>query len=147
MLFQPPTSRRKMWVTRISKEIVSPASVACTALVPTTEARSVLTRHFGSLRVTWPPEPSCTNCSHATGSSRFGGSRKIALSSPRAFAKPRMRESGFERRSIRARGRRQVCLQRGAYCMWYPGIDWADDHHGALVIYEKRREVRSVRVT
>src|SRR6266853_5910412 len=58
-----------------------------------------------------------------------------------------MRESRFERHSIRARRRRQGCLQRGAYCMWYAGIDWADDHHDALVIDEKGRQVGSLRVS
>src|SRR5256885_12543947 len=57
-----------------------------------------------------------------------------------------MRESRFERHSIRARRRRQACLQRGAFLMWYAGIDWADTHHDALVIDEKGRQVGSLRV-
>jgi transposase len=31
--------------------------------------------------------------------------------------------------------------------MWYAGIDWADDHHDALVIDEKGRQVGSLRVS
>lgn len=30
--------------------------------------------------------------------------------------------------------------------MWYAGIDWADDHHDALVIDEAGRQVSSLRV-
>src|SRR6266568_2416798 len=57
-----------------------------------------------------------------------------------------MRESRFERHSIRARVRRQPLLQRGAFLMWYAGIDWADTHHDALVIDEKGSQVGSLRV-
>src|SRR5947207_8020843 len=37
-------------------------------------------------------------------------------------------------------------MQRGAFLMWYVGIDWANDHHDALVIDEKGRQVGSLRV-
>src|SRR5258708_37267047 len=57
-----------------------------------------------------------------------------------------MRESRFERHSRRARVRRQPCVQRGALLMWYAGIDWANDHHDALVINEQGRQVGSLRV-
>jgi hypothetical protein len=30
--------------------------------------------------------------------------------------------------------------------MWYVGIDWADQHHDALVIDEKGRQVGSLRI-
>ena len=30
--------------------------------------------------------------------------------------------------------------------MWYAGIDWADEHHDALVIDEKGHQVGSIRV-
>jgi hypothetical protein len=30
--------------------------------------------------------------------------------------------------------------------MWYAGIDWANDHHDALIIDEKGRQVGSLRV-
>ncbi len=30
--------------------------------------------------------------------------------------------------------------------MWYAGIDWADDHHDALVIDEKGHQVGNIRV-
>ena len=46
-----------------------------------------------------------------------------------------MRESRLERHSIRARELRSS-LQRGALRMWYAGIDWANEHHDALVIDE-----------
>src|SRR5438270_8152278 len=57
-----------------------------------------------------------------------------------------MSESRFERHSIRARVRRQPFVQRGAFLMWYAGIDWANDHHDALVIDDQGRQVGSLRV-
>jgi transposase len=36
--------------------------------------------------------------------------------------------------------------QRGALLMWYAGIDWANDHHDALVIDEKGHQVGSLRL-
>ncbi len=30
--------------------------------------------------------------------------------------------------------------------MWYSGIDWADEHHDALVIDEKGHQMGSIRV-
>src|SRR5947207_5197526 len=40
----------------------------------------------------------------------------------------------------------EPCLQRGANCMWYAGIDWANDHHDTLIIDEKGHQVGSLRV-
>src|SRR5436305_10570104 len=57
-----------------------------------------------------------------------------------------MRESRFERHSRRARVRREPFVQRGAFLMWYAGIDWANDHHDALVIDDQGRQVGSLRV-
>src|SRR5579859_7255971 len=57
-----------------------------------------------------------------------------------------MRESRFERHSRRARVRRQPCVQRGAFLMWYAGIDWANVHHDILVIDDQGRQVGSLRV-
>src|SRR5436853_4279500 len=37
-------------------------------------------------------------------------------------------------------------MQQGAFLMWYAGIDWADQHHDALVIDEKGRQVGSLRI-
>src|SRR5439155_16683483 len=37
-------------------------------------------------------------------------------------------------------------LQRGAFLMWYAGIDWATDHHDAAVIAEKCHQVGSIRI-
>jgi transposase len=38
-------------------------------------------------------------------------------------------------------------VQRGAQFMWYAGIDWASEHHDALVIDEKGQQVGSLRVS
>src|SRR5262249_47288120 len=57
-----------------------------------------------------------------------------------------MRESRFERHSIRARVLGNLAFQRGVTCRWYAGMDWANDHHDALVIAEKGRQVGSLRV-
>src|SRR5438034_10357881 len=37
-------------------------------------------------------------------------------------------------------------VQKGAFLMWYVGIDWADQHHDALVIDEKGRKAGSLRI-
>src|SRR5947209_10921658 len=37
-------------------------------------------------------------------------------------------------------------VQRGALLMWYAGIDWANDHHDAVVIDEKGHQVGSLRI-
>src|SRR5438876_125669 len=37
-------------------------------------------------------------------------------------------------------------MQRGAFLMWYVGIDWANDHHDALVLDEKGRQLGMLRV-
>src|ERR1700694_4594111 len=58
-----------------------------------------------------------------------------------------MRESRFERHSIRARRHRNDLTQSGAFCMWYAGIDWANDHHDALVIDETGHQVGTLRVS
>src|SRR6266566_1381863 len=42
-----------------------------------------------------------------------------------------MRESRFERHSIRARELRNVCWYRRSLSMFYAGIDWADQKHDA----------------
>src|SRR5437016_3080186 len=58
-----------------------------------------------------------------------------------------MGESRFERHSIRARVFRNLVFQRGAVLMWYAGIDWANDHHDALVIDEHGHKIGSLRVS
>src|SRR5207245_1395494 len=40
----------------------------------------------------------------------------------------------------------EPCEKRGALRMWYAGIDWANDHHDALVVDETGRQVGSLRV-
>src|SRR5436305_4198056 len=42
-------------------------------------------------------------------------------------------------------GVQEPFLQRGVFLMWYAGIDWANDHHDALVIDEKGRQVGTLR--
>src|SRR5205823_13110161 len=37
-------------------------------------------------------------------------------------------------------------VQRGALLMWYAGIDWANEHHDALVVDEQGCQVGSLRV-
>jgi transposase len=37
-------------------------------------------------------------------------------------------------------------VQRGAWLVWYAGIDWANDYHDVLVIDEQGRQVGSLRV-
>jgi hypothetical protein len=37
-------------------------------------------------------------------------------------------------------------VQRGVFLMWYAGIDWANDHHDALVIDEQGQKKGSLRV-
>src|SRR5690242_10501550 len=58
-----------------------------------------------------------------------------------------MRESRFERHSRRARVLMNRVFQRGAFGMWYTGIDWANDHHDALVLDEKGHQVGSLRIS
>src|SRR5438132_2960217 len=58
-----------------------------------------------------------------------------------------MGESRFECHSIRARVFRNLVFQRGAVLMWYAGIDWANDHHDALVIDEHGHKIGSLRVS
>src|SRR5438094_5345853 len=84
--------------------------------------------------------------------------RKVCLLHPaRPIEKARTSSAWFlstsdhERVALRApqyKGTRaqEPCAQRGAFLMWYAGIDWANDHHDALVIDEKGRQVGSLRV-
>src|SRR5438034_3523108 len=84
--------------------------------------------------------------------------RKVCLLHPaRPIEKARTSSAWFlstsdhERVALRApqyKGTRaqEPCAQRGAFLMWYAGIDWADTHHDALVIDEKGRQVGSLRV-
>ena len=66
---------------------------------------------------------------------------------------PFLSGSDHERVALRApqyKGTRaqEPCVQRGAFLMWYAGIDWANDHHDALVIDEQGvRSVRCVSIT
>src|SRR5437660_8270964 len=43
-------------------------------------------------------------------------------------------------------GSQEHSFQRGAFLMWYTGIDWADEHHDALTIDEKGHQMGSIRV-
>src|SRR2546423_13699857 len=60
-------------------------------------------------------------------------------------------QTDHERVALRApqyKGTRaqEPVLQRGAFLMWYTGIDWADEHHDALTIDEKGHQMGSIRV-
>src|SRR5437764_14153954 len=57
-----------------------------------------------------------------------------------------MRESRFERHSIRARVLRNHSCEPWRFSMWYAGIDWADQHHDALIIDERGHQVGSIRI-
>src|SRR5215471_10945770 len=43
-------------------------------------------------------------------------------------------------------GPQEPFAERGAQLVWYAGIDWANDHHDALVLDEQGRQVGSLRI-
>src|SRR2546423_6894491 len=60
-------------------------------------------------------------------------------------------QTDHERVALRApqyKGTRaqEAFVQRGAFLMWYTGIDWADEHHDALTIDEKGHQMGSIGV-
>src|SRR5712692_2435710 len=57
-----------------------------------------------------------------------------------------MRESSLRAPQYKGTGSQGHFLQRGAFRMWYTGIDWADEHHDALTIDEKGQQMGSIRV-
>src|SRR5712692_3480187 len=57
-----------------------------------------------------------------------------------------MRESSLRAPQYKGTGSQGLFLQRGAFRMWYSGIDWADEHHDALTIDEKGHQMGSIRV-
>src|SRR5215469_13022318 len=57
-----------------------------------------------------------------------------------------MRESSLRAPQYKGTGLQEPFLQKGVFLMWYVGIDWADQHHDALVIDEKGRKVGSLRI-
>src|SRR6266516_6135702 len=64
---------------------------------------------------------------------------------------PFLSKTDHERVALRApqyKGTRaqEPFVQRGAFLMWYAGIDWANDHHDALVIDDQGHQVGSLRV-
>src|SRR5260370_3406331 len=57
-----------------------------------------------------------------------------------------MRESSLRAPQYKGTGSQGHFLQRGAFRMWYTGIDWADEHHDDLKIDEKGQQMGSIRV-